>query len=47
VFFDGEARAVLVIALDIAGGQVMAVRTITNPEKLRHLDARPTRAQKA
>ena len=37
VFFDAESRAVLVIALDIAGGQVVAVRTITNPEKLRHL----------
>jgi RNA polymerase sigma-70 factor, ECF subfamily len=38
VFFDAESRAVGVIALDIAGGQVVAVRTITNPEKLRHLD---------
>jgi RNA polymerase sigma-70 factor (ECF subfamily) len=37
VFFDAESRAVLVIALDIAGGQVIAVRTITNPDKLRHL----------
>jgi RNA polymerase sigma-70 factor (ECF subfamily) len=37
VFFDAESRAVLVIALDIAAGQVVAVRTITNPEKLRHL----------
>jgi RNA polymerase sigma-70 factor, ECF subfamily len=44
VFFDAESRAVLVIALDIAGGQVIAVRTITNPEKLRHLDERPVRA---
>jgi RNA polymerase sigma-70 factor (ECF subfamily) len=43
VFFDAESRAVLVIALDIAGGLVVAVRTITNPEKLRHLDERPTR----
>jgi RNA polymerase sigma-70 factor (ECF subfamily) len=40
VFFDAESRAVLVIALDIAGGQVIAVRTITNPDKLRHLDQR-------
>jgi RNA polymerase sigma-70 factor, ECF subfamily len=37
VFFDAESRAVLVIALDIAGGKVIAVRTITNPDKLRHL----------
>jgi RNA polymerase sigma-70 factor (ECF subfamily) len=40
VFFDAERRAVLVLALDIAGGQVSAVRSITNPEKLRHLDRR-------
>ncbi|MGO9207264.1 MAG: RNA polymerase sigma-70 factor [Candidatus Limnocylindrales bacterium] len=38
VFFDGQSRAVGVIALDVAGGQIVAVRTITNPEKLRHLD---------
>ena len=37
-----ESRAVVVIALDIAGGQVVAVRTISNPEKLRHLDERPS-----
>jgi RNA polymerase sigma-70 factor (ECF subfamily) len=43
VFFDGESRAVLVIALDVAGGQVIAVRSITNPEKLRHLDERGER----
>jgi RNA polymerase sigma-70 factor (ECF subfamily) len=40
VFFDAEARAVLVVALDIAGGQIAAVRGINNPEKLRHLDRR-------
>ena len=40
VFLDSEARAVAVIALDIAGGQIIAVRAISNPEKLRHLDAR-------
>jgi len=37
VFFDAGARAVAVIALDIAGGQVVAVRAINNPDKLRHL----------
>jgi RNA polymerase sigma-70 factor, ECF subfamily len=41
VFFDAESRAVVVIALDIAGGQVVAVRSISNPEKLRHLDEQP------
>ncbi len=41
LFFDAEARAVAVIALDIADGQVIAVRSISNPEKLRHLDGHP------
>jgi RNA polymerase sigma-70 factor, ECF subfamily len=45
VFFDAESRAVAVIALDIAGGQIVAVRSITNPDKLRHLDERPIRAR--
>ena len=44
VFFDAEWRAVSIIALDIAGGQVVAVRTVTNPEKLRHLDEHPAQA---
>ena len=43
VFMDAEARAVAVIALDIAGGQIIAVRAISNPERLRHLDERPVR----
>ena len=46
VFFDAESRAVLVITLDIAGGQVIAVRSITNPEKLRHLHGRAAQAHK-
>src|SRR5262245_5979881 len=33
VFFDARGRAVLVIALDVAGGRVLAVRAITNHEK--------------
>jgi RNA polymerase sigma-70 factor (ECF subfamily) len=41
VLFDAEARAVAVIVLDIAGGQVVAVRAINNRDKLRHLDERP------
>jgi hypothetical protein len=45
VFFDAGSQAVLVIALDIAGGQIVAVRTITNPEKLRHLDESPIRVR--
>jgi RNA polymerase sigma-70 factor, ECF subfamily len=43
VFLDAEARAVAVIALDIADGRVTAVRSISNPEKLRHLDERLVR----
>jgi hypothetical protein len=46
VFFDAESQPVLVVALDIAGGQVIAVRTITNPEKLRHLHVRPSGVRK-
>jgi RNA polymerase sigma-70 factor, ECF subfamily len=45
VFLDAEARAVAVIALDIAGGQIIAVRAISNPDKLRHLDERLTRTR--
>ena len=41
VFFDAQGRAVLVIALDIAGDRVVAMRNITNPDKLRHLDQVP------
>jgi RNA polymerase sigma-70 factor (ECF subfamily) len=37
VFVDAGARAVAVIALDIADGQITAVRAISNREKLRHL----------
>jgi hypothetical protein len=46
VFFDAEARAVLVVALDVACGQVVALRGITNPEKLRHLNERPALGRK-
>jgi RNA polymerase sigma-70 factor (ECF subfamily) len=34
---DREARVINVIALDIADGQIQTVRSIVNPEKLRHL----------
>jgi RNA polymerase sigma-70 factor, ECF subfamily len=44
VFFDAGARAVAVIALDIADGQIIAVRSISNPDKLRHLDQGRLRA---
>lgn len=45
VFFDPKSRAVLVIALDIAGGQIVAVRAINNPEKLGHLAPRDTQGR--
>ena len=34
---DPEGRLVNVLALDIADGQVQAIRSIVNPDKLRHL----------
>lgn len=44
VFVDAEARSVALIALDIADDRVIAVRSISNPDKLRHLDGRRLRA---
>jgi RNA polymerase sigma-70 factor (TIGR02957 family) len=38
---DAEGRPVGVMALDIADGQVQAVRSVVNPDKLRHLEPRP------
>jgi RNA polymerase sigma-70 factor (TIGR02957 family) len=37
MFFDPHERLISVLALDIADGQVQAVRSIVNPDKLRHL----------
>ena len=34
---DGDGKVAGVMALDIAGGQVHAVRSIVNPDKLRHV----------
>jgi RNA polymerase sigma-70 factor (TIGR02957 family) len=34
---DGEGRVITVMALDIAEGQVQGIRSIVNPDKLRHL----------
>jgi RNA polymerase sigma-70 factor (TIGR02957 family) len=39
VLLDPEGRLVGVMALDIAEGQVQAVRSVVNPDKLRHLGA--------
>jgi RNA polymerase sigma-70 factor (ECF subfamily) len=38
LFLGNDGRAVLVVSLDIADGLVQAIRAVTNPEKLRHLD---------
>jgi RNA polymerase sigma-70 factor (TIGR02957 family) len=34
---DGEGRVISVMALDITGGRVQSIRSIVNPDKLRHL----------
>jgi RNA polymerase sigma-70 factor (TIGR02957 family) len=35
--FDPEGRLINVLALDIADGQIQAIRSVVNPDKLRHL----------
>ena len=37
MFLDADGRLINVFVLDIADGQVQAVRSVINPEKLRHL----------
>jgi RNA polymerase sigma-70 factor (TIGR02957 family) len=37
LLLDGEDRLIAVMALDIAGDGVQAVRSVVNPDKLRHL----------
>jgi RNA polymerase sigma-70 factor (TIGR02957 family) len=37
LLLDPEGRLVTVLAVDVADGQVQAVRSIVNPDKLRHL----------
>jgi RNA polymerase sigma-70 factor, ECF subfamily len=34
---DSEGRVINVMALDIADGQIQGIRSIVNPDKLRHL----------
>jgi hypothetical protein len=43
VFLGHNMRPVLVVSLDIAEGLVQTIRAISNPDKLRHLDARAGR----
>jgi RNA polymerase sigma-70 factor (ECF subfamily) len=37
IIFDGEGRVFSVMALDIVEGEIKSVRSIVNPDKLRHL----------
>jgi RNA polymerase sigma-70 factor (ECF subfamily) len=37
MFLDAGGRIISVLALDIADGQIQAIRSIVNPDKLRHL----------
>ncbi len=37
LLLDGTGKVIGVMALDIAGGQIQAVRAIVNPDKLRHI----------
>jgi RNA polymerase sigma-70 factor, ECF subfamily len=43
---DGEGKVIVVMALDIAGGQVTAIRSIVNPDKLAHLGPVSDRARR-
>jgi len=36
-YFDSDGRQIGVLAFDITGGRIQAIRSIINPEKLRHL----------
>jgi RNA polymerase sigma-70 factor (TIGR02957 family) len=37
LMLDGGGRVISVMALDVAGGEIVAVRSVVNPEKLGHL----------
>ena len=37
LFYDREGKLIAVMTLDVAEGQIQAVRSIVNPDKLRHL----------
>ena len=37
LYLDGQQRLIAVVALDTAGGQITAISSIVNPDKLRHL----------
>ena len=37
LFFDREGKLISVVFLDVADGQIQAVSSIVNPDKLQHL----------
>jgi RNA polymerase sigma-70 factor (TIGR02957 family) len=37
LYLDAQQRLIGVVALEIAGGQIIGIRSIVNPDKLRHL----------
>jgi RNA polymerase sigma-70 factor (ECF subfamily) len=37
VMYDAEGRVVSVTELDVADGVVQAIRSVVNPDKLRHV----------
>ena len=37
LFLDGQQRLIGVMALDIPDGQITSIRSIVNPDKLRHI----------
>jgi RNA polymerase sigma-70 factor (ECF subfamily) len=43
---DGDGAVIVVMALDIAGGQVTAIRSVVNPDKLAHLGPVSDRARR-
>jgi RNA polymerase sigma-70 factor (ECF subfamily) len=37
VGLDGQQRILVVVSLEIADGEIQSIRSIVNPDKLRHL----------
>jgi hypothetical protein len=38
LYLDAQGRLIAVVGLDIAGGQIRAINSIANPDKLTHLE---------
>jgi RNA polymerase sigma-70 factor (ECF subfamily) len=37
LYLDERQRLIVVVALEVAGGQITSIKSIVNPEKLAHL----------